>query len=467
MEFEKIDDFAEYLNFRDGTLRGRRFERLVDRHFDVIENADGSFTPNRDDLLLCLLEIVTLVENDVIGETILRSHFENSDVHEFIAKYRKVVEIVKNDPSCVDSISGYKQWYSMGTFILMVSNPHLPQPSYPLISSWDGQPVESVKDYTKKRLLYATKNEHLSEEDVRVYLKFYYEQLLVHLKFNEFPNICIIVKSIAASDGSKSIPIGNLYLHFATRTAKTKSFYVRFINDFMRVWYFDKSHEIITKIQELAISETIENESIISKEHLPAFTDRSKKGRLWRRNLVNGYCLADYFNKLYLSDGERSLFESQLFKITDQAIELYHKIKVAEKGNNLNAATSSTIYSQLRKLFIMKRIECLKNKFDLENFKNILFYREIFKIGVLVYKFDPLKLHYNLTQSIGYNDKTHYSINSLKSALWTERLIPCPGGESYQSPKVVHDILNCLGEVEKKYLERYESNSKEMRTKLA
>lgn len=467
MEFEKIDDFARYLNLKDGALRGRRFEHLVNRHFDFIENADGTFTPNPDDLLLCFLEMVTLVENDVIGETILRSHFEQSGVHEFIATYKKVVEIVKNDPSCVDSISGYKQWYSMGTFILMVSNPNVPQPTKPLITSWDGQPVDTMKDFTRKRMFYATKDEVLSEDDVRTYLKFYYEQLSQHLKFDGFPNSCIIVKPIAASNGSTSIPIGNLYLHFATRTAKTESFYLRFINDFMRVWYFDKGHEIITKIQEFAISETVENESIISRGYLPAFTDRSKKGRLWTCNLANNSCLADYFDKLYLSNEERSLFENQLFNITDKAIELYNIIKVAEKENNLTPSTSSTIFSQFRTLFRMKRIVCLKNKFDLENFKNILFYREIFKIGVLVFKFDPMRLFYDLASHDGYNPDIHHNMRNLSTALWTERLVSCPNSDKYSAEKIRKDIRICLCEVEKKYLERYESNSKEMRTKLA
>lgn len=466
MEFERIDDFSRYLMLQDGQAFGRSFQYLVDRHFDYIEKGDGTYEKQPYDLLLCFLELTTLVEEEVIGETFLRSHMMKNAARNFINKYKAIVQKVKKDPSCVSSISGFEQWYRMGTFLLIGTNTNVNDPKTRKVTSWDGQPPGTIMDFNKKRELYATSDDALSEQDVKDYLTLYYDLLNKDLEFGQYPNVCVIVKPISVTDGESYIPLGNLYLHFATRTPKTRSFYLRFINDFMRVWYYEKGYEIITEIERFAVSEAIENNEVLRYHlnYIPNF-DGQKKKRLDKAVYFNGTSLRMYYDKLFGDLISRKAFEDRLYEVTKKAIRFYSKIKANER------VKQSTIleYGQLCSLFKLTRVNTLKTEYNMECFIQILIYRELYKIGILIFDFDPLELHYNLTDKMGFDEKYHASdptgtsiMNRLANALWTNRLIPCSSAGRYNPIKIKNGIQKSLCEAELEYLERYRYFKKEI-----
>ncbi len=460
MEFERIDDFSHYVRPDRGTVIGRTFEYLVDRHFDYVEKKDGSLLKGPNDLIMAFLEIVSLVENDVIGETLLRSEFRKQKVKLFIDEYKTIVDEVKRADSELGALPSYRNWYNMGTFILMGTNPEAGQPAYGIESSWDGQPPELVKSMggSRQKDYREMKNAPISEEQVKDYLTCYYQKLENRLNFKNYPNVCVIVKPICVSNGEDFTPLGNLYLHFATRTPKSKNFYLRLINDFMRAWYIEHGYDIIDEIIGFSVSDAIEQKEA-GKSHLPNFTVHKKK-RLGQKISSDGATLKSYYDALYLNSRQRRLFEAQRERTTKKVIG--HFINIDRFGRREESDASD--FTEIRKLITLTPSSSLVKGRNLDLFCEILIYREVFKIGVLLFEYD-LKEMYVILHDLVNKQMEHreYQVSqgTLVTALWTEHFIPCPGKE-YNPRKIVNDIKNCLSKVEMEYLAQYSKWKMEM-----
>jgi hypothetical protein len=341
-KFTQINDFDYFINPSDADWQDPIYKNLINKYFDFEKDENGLWIKNKKDLILCLIEIVTLNDNNAIGSTLLRSKMQKQSVVNFITKYDEIVKKVKANEELVDGISKYNEWYERGAYILLKSNDF--NYSDNRISDWRTSPtIKPVDD--RPRELYANLKDSLTEKQIEKYLSFYADQLSTALDFDKYPNTCFIVKPISVNNGQEHIPLGNLYMHFATLKPKSKHFYIKFLNSFMRVWFQENGFNVITEISEYNIKKEKEKvfKDFQEKIYVPNFNE-NQQNKLTDRNLANNKNIEDYYNTLYLNPERKEKFENKLYKIAREVISVFSKDPVNKKLNFTSIRVSSIIF---------------------------------------------------------------------------------------------------------------------------
>lgn len=420
---------------------GRDFAALIDSYF-----------PNQNDLLFCLLEMVTLSDLDAIGETYLYSIYSKSEGKEVLSQYRSIVNNVISKYKF--SIAEYLDWYKRHTYILIRSNkttydvPHQ-------TPDWEQEPstIESQHDRSKfgKQL-----ESCLHENQIQDYLQYYAKLLHENFDFKKYPNYCIIIRPISVCEGKEVIPLGNLYLHFATLVEKDSKFYFRLINDFLIVWFRKKGVRIIKEIQKKTIQEqTHKNNSY--KDYLPNFSVLLHPGahsRLSRKLKNSDLSLEDYYDLIFANDQYRNALCEKLGKLKELIIPKFSKLVVSIKAKenqdhpNFTDLSESLGYSD--KFFGIQGQRCLESNVNVSHFEKILIRRELFKIGLLLFDIDKDTLRTILLK--GYYDDLQFSVESDYTALWNEMFIPWSKNEKSSDKTIKIIIEKSLSSFEKNFL---------------
>lgn len=438
-EFKQIDDY-EILIPWEKQREGRDFTALIDNYF-----------PGKKDLVFCLLEMVTLSDLDAIGETYLYSTCSKEESKDLLILYKKIVNKVISNFGY--SVSEYLDWYRRSTYILLKS--HNVDFQFPLqIPTWEQEP-SSVENQQERSKFAEVIEVNLKENKIQEYLQYYANILHEELCFKQYPNYCIVVRPISVIEGTKTvIPLGNLYLHFASMTEKDEKFYVRLINDFLIVWFKRKGVKIIREIQVKILQNQKQNHEEI-KEYLPQFNNLHPEGRkrLTRKLYPVNKSLEDYYDWLYNRSDLRDDFNNKLKLLRQYSIPKFLKLKDhLNNPNNVKEPKFSDLPEKIGlkgKFFAIQGQSVLSTSFNIDHFITTLLRREFFKLGFLLCDIDPGIIRNILMTSSKIILKTQSS-EADYTYLWTELFIPWAKYSSKEALK--NKLLDSMSDEEKKYM---------------
>ena len=376
-EFRHIDDYDIIIS-HEAQKRGKDFLALIDKYFS-----------EKDDLIFCLIEMVTLSDIDAIGETYHYSTCTKKESQEILSQYKKIVTTVLSNFE--NAISEYEDWYKRSSYILIKDN-HVSY-SFPYQTpNWEQEfsSVENKHDRSKYGNLIESS---LDEKQIQEYLQYYANLLHENLNFKEFPFYCIIVRPISVIEGKEVIPLGNLYLHFATMNVRDYKFYLHLINNFLIVWFKRKGVKIIREIQDKTIAD-YNKRGLTIKPYLPKFNTLHPvaKKRLSRKlNPVN-LSLEDYYDDLFKTNELKQVLLNKLVILKEHSIPLFHVLNKYLLNTKINDFPDFSRFSEKMnfndKLFGIQGQSVLSKKFNQEHFIKTLIRREFFKIGFLVFEID-------------------------------------------------------------------------------
>ena len=439
-EFRHTDDY-EIIISHEAQKEGRDFHALVNKYFS-----------DKDDLIFCLLEMVTLSDIDAIGETYLYSTYTKKESQEILAQYKKIVNKVLS--TFDNSISEYLDWYKRSSYILIKAN----QVEYFFpyqAPNWEQEPSSVENEHDRSKYGKQIEN-RLNEKQIQKYLQYYANLLHKELGFKEYPHYCIIVRPISVVEGKEVIPLGNSYLHFATMNERNIDFYLHLINDFLIVWFKRKGVKIIREIQHKTIVD-YKNKKEKTKGYLPHFTTlhSAARKRLSRKLDPINLSLEDYYDDLFNKIELKQTYLNKLKILKESSFPKFFELKeYLTNPENKSSPNFSNLSEELGfsdKLFGIQGQSVLSKKYDQEHFIKTLIRREFFKIGLLIFKIEPHIIRNILMNAddIIYNSQ---SSEADYTYLWTELFIPWLK-TSKQHKKRSNRIIDSLSEFEKSFLE--------------
>jgi hypothetical protein len=219
----------------------RQIGNLIKGHVLTFFQDNGKST-----LKFALLEITTLLDSNAIGEVYLYSNRRGSKANEIKESYNRVIEKVK-DKFGDNGLSAHKEWYNRKTYIYVGHNELITENSENSVGVWcfDGDQQKEER----RRKNYAFLNKEIKESIIIEYLNHYISLLSSELEFNQHQHYAVIVKPISLEYDDDFIPIGNLYLHFATLRPYSEDEYKAFINSFLNIYLISKGGIIIKEVE--------------------------------------------------------------------------------------------------------------------------------------------------------------------------------------------------------------------------
>ena len=444
-EFKHIDDY-EILIPWDKQREGRDFQALVDIYF-----------PENKDLIFCLLEMVTLSDLDAIGETYLYSTCTKKESKEILNQYKSIVNKVVS--KFETPLAEYLDWYRRGSFILLNSN----KIKYPFpiqTPNWEQEP--SSLENEQDRSMFGKQIEHsLTDKQIQEYLKYYANLLHDDFGFKEYPHYCIIVRPISVIEGKEVIPLGNLYLHFATMIEKDNKFYLRLINDFLIVWFKKKGVKIIREIQHKTI-EQFKSQADETKDYLPRFINlhSEAKKRLSRKLKPSNISLEDYYDDIFRNETSRTAYfeKLEILKkyLIPKFISLKHYLTNPDNSKMPSFSDLPELLGITDKFYNIQGQAILKLSFNRDHFEKTLIRREFFKVGFLTFEIEPNIIRNILMDAeIEIDSYKYRSSGANYTYLWTELFIPWKRDSSIS--KLRTQILDSLSNQEKAFLDDCET----------
>lgn len=439
-EFKHKNDY-EVIIPREKRREGRDLTALIDLHF-----------PESNDLIFCLLEMVTLRDLDAIGETYLFSTYSKKESQDVLNQYKEIVNRVISKFGL--SIAEYLDWYRRSSYILMQSNGV--EFSFPLqIPDWEQEP-SSVENMHERSKFAVVIDVCLKENQIQEYLQFYASILHEEFGFREYPHYCIIVRPISVTEGNNEvIPLGNLYLHFAYAHEKDEKFFMHLINDFLIVWFKKKGVEVIRAIKDKT---KVDIKKKKQKDYLPNFNCIRGEGsrRLSKKLHPVNKSLEDYYDMLFTNIEYKEKYCNKL-----QLLKEYLILKLSSLKNWLNqpATNPKPKFYDLQhylgldvNFFGVQGKSTLKQEEDLNHFMITLLRREFFKIGFIVFEINPNTLRNILMLMDPENDQkklpsavskfNYMSPNADYTYLWTEMFIPWKKFDNINTSDFAHYSKN-------------------------
>lgn len=450
VEIKHINDYKIIIPENQQDL-GIDFRIVVKNHFNnkiILDNGEV-FEPNYCDLILCLVEMVTLRNITAIGEKFLYSTLNERKSEEFFKKYENLVnEVINKFSSKLSEIGivGFKEWYSLNSFIITKTN----QVEYLIRSFPDWiQSHNHSRDERKSEEYGKIIQSDLDIKDINEFLEFYAEKLESDLGFSNYPAYCIIVRPIGFKKSDEIVPLGNIFLHFATKKEYPEKFYLEFINKFLIVWFKNKGVEIYSEVYE-KVKDEIKNK--VKKTYLPNFNHLKNPSRLSEnlkanKKTIYNFSLETYFDKYF--DDKSDCF---INKCKEIATYLIQKIK---KNEPINEAEYLIILGKDSSFFKLSGIDLLIPTFNIDVFEDVLLKREIFKMGFIVCEKSPQAMLYFIKNG-EFKENQHYP---LKYNIWTQLFIPW-ANDKYEKKdfnKYTKCIEDSLSKVENDLLLYYKS----------
>ncbi|MFC2175954.1 hypothetical protein ACFLR1_03170 [Bacteroidota bacterium] len=456
-EFKHIDDF-EFIIPRDKWRMGNDFKALVDKFF-----------PDDNDLIIALIEMNSLSDINKIGERYLFSEHLDVEGQEFLKNYEDIVNQVYRDMNL--NVTCYVDWYKRQSYILKRSQ-RTTEFNFPR-SRIDWEQAAGTQKKIEKRddtEFAKLKPDILKETDITDYLSHYGKLLHEKLGFNQYPHYCVIIRPISVSEkGRETVPLGNIFLHFATMTEKTDEFYLHFINEFLLVWFKKNGVKIIREIKFEAIEGHKGRKA--TKTYLPNFS-HLKNGQARQRlskllkpkyHLTLEQCYDDYFN----SDTKINSFIEKCMNMAKIAIVKFTVIQ--ECLNKHNTSSNKEILIPPLKLNEISNCAPDTVKFwdkygqhnliehGSECFELVLLKRELFKIGFLCFEIERNVL-VNLIVKGEFNTATN-SAASDHNFIWTELFLPWQSKQAIRPehlPNFRQAIENSFSVLEKDLFDKYQ-----------
>jgi len=422
---------------------GIDFKILVQTHFNI---------PEDDDLILCLIEMVTVRNNLAIGEKFLYSTHNEQEAKSFLEKYDSIIKKNINhfkDRLSEFGIAGFKNFYTYNSIFITKKNLRTyTGGNHP---TWKHEPSKEQKD-TKE--YGAVVNTLLTFEDIKCYLDYYVSLLEDELGFSNYPSYCIIVRPIGVAEGEDIIPLGILFLHFATKKEYSENFYVEFVNKYLIVWLKNKGYEIVNHF--IKSKDDRKDKNILP--YLPNFAHTKSPKKLENLIMKTKNNLKEYYTEYFETHHIR--FKDKCLEIATYLIPRFLNSQKIKKTELLD------IVEKDGKFFQYSGIGSLK-VWDLEKFESILFRREIFKIGYIICDLDPYAmLRFFQELSIEKNKDFH----RMYSNFWGQLFIPWVQDVDYpnrNSESLKEKIILANSKIEKELIQCYEQIKLTEKSKLS
>lgn len=435
IEFEHINDYNIIIpESQQGD--GIDFKVLINTHFDF---------PKNNDLILCLIEMVTIRDITAIGEAFLFSTLDEDESADYFCRYEKIIDKVIDkfkEQLSEYGVVGFKDWYGYKSFILAKTNDITYKSN--ISPDWIQSHKHSRTD-GKSSDYGNIIDSKLEIPDIKSFLDYYAQLLEKELSFSNYPSYCIIVRPISVSKGSTIVPLGNLFLHFATKKEYPQKFYLELINKYLIVWFKNKGVDIIKEVYNNAKDE---DGQIFQKNYLPKFSGRAKD-RLKCIIKGNNNRTLEYYYDSFFSDSNNK----------DKFIQNCKKIAVVFLNTYTNPDTGRYIINELGKnnsFWTLSGIDLLKRNSNPNIFEEILLRREIFKLGFILLTKTPIEMLNFLKEGM-FNNSHH----TLKWNIWTQMFIPWKG-DVYQLTKRnkhIQSIRNSFSPIEEQLFLYYQSLS--------
>ena len=217
-------------------------------------------------------------------------------------------------------------------------------------------------------------------------------------------------------------------------------------NKFLIVWFKNKGVDIYSEVYDKAKTE---KEDKVQKTYLPKFEHLKNPNRLSGdikyRGTTYNFSLEKYFDDYF--DKKNDYFFCKCKEIADFLIP--HLLN----NHTVNESDYLKILEKNSSFFKLSGVDLLTPEFNLEEFENILFKREIFKMGFMVCNKPPNEMLYFI-KHCEFCDKQNFP---LKYDIWTQLFIPWVSDkfEKRNFSKYSKFIENSLSDVESDLLTYY------------
>lgn len=392
--FKPIDDYFSLFGDRKYRKQGNDFKALITKHFDEC-----------DSLIFCLIEKVTLEDKAAIGEKYLYSPFyDEKRNEEIIKRYDDIIKKVRAEFDL--SLSQYRDWYSRNAYFLFKENGRTGSFDE---SSWrlDGK----AQSEDRERTNYAYREEELEDETILKYLEFYAKQLHEDdcIRLKQYPHYAIIVRpiSVKLKDGT-IFPLGNLYLHFATKEEKSEQFYSRFLNDFLIVWMNKNGGILINEIKTQAKEEFNQR----YRDYLPNLGDKNSK-RL-ERKVPGGNSLYDLFKLFVDHEDHHNKFLVESEELKNELALIFLQKKEIYSSPKAKTLSDFNLYW---------RTGGKNGPKNIEEFKSMLLKRNIVSVGIFLFDYLAVEMHSLLKSGSIEVEKYEIETGRTYSYLWNNILL--------------------------------------------
>jgi len=299
-DFEIFSDFNEYRQIIPKSVTRNHIEALIDKEFE-----------NSEELLLCIVESVTLGNIKGIGTTHLR-YFNESDenLKKMIEEYWSIINRLKGE---MKGISSYFSWYQReNSYYIIGKNTGA---TIPVIFDNGWAIIDKQEKVTKDYITII--DSELSDVYVRKYLTRYVELFKEKKWFKNLPHYAIFIKPISVPNPKtgRFIPLGNFYLHFGTKTPLPLESYKNLVNKLLLVWFNRYGATLIGEIAENGPPA----EEKISDKYKPLFTEPKHVDKI----STNKIPYTDLTHeKLYCMTFDNAIYQSY---ISENLIDHTHK----------------------------------------------------------------------------------------------------------------------------------------------
>jgi hypothetical protein len=451
-EFNHRDDFEHLIG-------GRTLKQAVGNSYKaLISHGLGK------DLIFAIIELVNLNTPDINGKgtTYIYSPWEDDDEDingEIIKRYDAIIDEIKAKHI---PVSAFEKWYNLNTFIHIGINED-PKITATKDSQWRRDGFLQKQDKPKKNYGYLKKNnegndytEDFVESHAKNYLSEYVQILKDKLEFDKFPHYAVLVRPIAVRDKGETIPLGNIYLHFATDKRKEEDDYLRLINDILLIWSREQGKTIYDKFREDAQKEAEEIVFYTLKEGYPAiWTDycplqfnSEEIEKIDKPFMKTEKNLSDFFECIFKTDVYKSLISRNQEYIKEHFLKAFLK----HRGWLKSGVHVDDTFSIMKNLDL--KIQHNKvtdfSPTSIKYFLHIFYGRDIINVCSCLFGMSIPYIH-GLFISKSFNSESTATVRTL-STYFTPYFMYCPKG--YQpnslSPEV---IFKSASKKEKEFLE--------------
>lgn len=282
-------DFDEYSDIvGPGPITVDHVRPLVDRHF-----ADK-------ELLLCIIESVTVGNQNGIGHTHLRMHRSTDEAMNLVIdQYHSIVQ--KTQAKYRIPLSGYQQWYERYQSAYIVGHHDVCSVPNRFTPWWANK---RAQDKPGRSIYVSNSQDSLSPDWIEGYLRDYVVHLDSFSWFKHLPHYVILVKPLSLHDDrdGKWLPLGNLYCLFGFAKAQPPEVTKDFVNKHMHVWLRNYGAQVTKELSQRSKHEA----KAFAALHLP-------NRKIHRTSIVTGGLikLPDLYKALF--DGNHDEVISEFF----------------------------------------------------------------------------------------------------------------------------------------------------------
>lgn len=270
----------------------------------IIEKRLGS-----NNLLLAIIETVTISKLKGIGETIYLAHKPIDYIEGTIHKdYKKIIEEINKTK--FGSPIRYYNWYEREKHFYVIHQNETPVSlDYSILNPHIIEPSENESETLKENYKDIIEDKILTDEDLASFYITYTKCFIKKEWFKELPHYFILAKPISVPDmiNKSFIPLGNLYVVIGTKEKVGIDIYQELVKDLRAFWFHRFGSKILREHSQKKRSDAYKPKTDLSK------TLQTKLSRELFKNGGEKIALDDFFYYAFDLDNYAHHRDSHLF----------------------------------------------------------------------------------------------------------------------------------------------------------